>query len=399
MPAHRISKMVLLIASWVIFVSSGVLAGVDFLIPGISSLLLLPSYAFILFTLVFRWKKAALLAIYAPLVLLFIALCYASLLWSDDPYTSLIEATRLLVHFLTAVCVVTWIGVRRGLHVTFFVLTIGCLLSVLAATRPDLSYGEFGDFRGMYQQKNILGFAAAMAAVYGAHGLIFAQSLVASLVEVGAGFTVTLMTESASSLVIVAAASATMLVLRSVSARSHVGPRKLVGLFLLLIVVGYTASLIADTIISTLGRDPTLTGRTELWAEAARLISFRPLLGYGYQILANENGPLALSLVQRVGDYALQFHNSLLNIRFQLGMPGIAMNVAVLMQVFAIALGEARRGDPQKLVPLVTVIGLCLVLQSVSESTFGSPRSLQMFLLFMVLCIPGERRRNIEVSG
>lgn len=396
---QAVPRLVPLIAGWVIFVSSGVLAGLEFLVSGIASFLLLPSYAFILATLFLRWKSAFLLIFHAPLIVAFIILCYFSYLWSGDPGTTLNEATRLLIHFLTAVCVVSWIGVKRGLDLTFSVLTIGCLLSILSALRPELSYGLYGDFRGMYQQKNILGFAASMAALYGAYGLIFGRPFIPSLIGLAAGLTVTLMTDSATSIVIFAVGCGTMLVQRSISGRKGMRLSKQVGLLVLLIFAGYIGNLLADTIISALGRDPTLTGRVALWDEGERLTALRPLFGYGYQILANDTGPMALYMIQRIGDFALQFHNSLLNIRFQLGIPGLVMNIAIIGYVFVISLREAYRGDPTKIVPLVTALGISLVLQSVSESTFGAPRSLQMFLLFLVLCIPGESRRSISPNG
>lgn len=389
-----------IICAWVLFVSSGVIAGLDFFLPDSASYVLFPSYVFIATTFLIRFKYVLGLIIWAPLALLLIVLAFTSVAWSDEPNTTLIESGRLLVHFLTAVSVVAWVGVRRALDLTFKVLALGCALSLLSLLNSDLSFGLHGDFRGVYQQKNILGFSGAMASMYAAHQLIFYRQTVRWFIVLMIGLAVIIYSDSASSLVLLSVAGATLIIQSLISRHGYVGPYKLLNLFMTLIALGYAANAMSEYVLDALGRDSTLTGRTALWQEGSRLISYRPILGYGYQSLSNENGALALYMMQRYGDYALQFHNSLINIRFQLGMPGLLLNILTIVSIFGICLKNARIGDPRRIVPLVTVIGICITLQSFSESTYGSPRSLQMMLIFVILLLPGEwwfvRRRFEE---
>lgn len=380
-------------AAWVIFVSSGVLAGIEVVAPGVSSALLLPSYAYILWTLARRGGAVATAAWRAPLVLGFVAFCFLSSLWSIDASTTLAESARLSVHCLTAICVVVWLGFERALETLARMLAIGCALSLLAWFVPEISRGSYGDFRGVFQQKNILGFAAAIVTLYYVYRLAFFPPAIRALAAVLVGAGNVVLTSSASSLVIVAIGCAFLLACRLLSLGRPLTATTLVALLAGLALAGLAASTLADQIFGLLGRDATLTGRTQLWEIGNTLAADKPYLGYGYQVLANESGPMAQYMVQRVGDYALQFHNSLLNIRFQLGLAGMALNLLSLLGVFLAALRELKAPGGRNMAAIIAALGLCLTLQSFTESTFGAPRSVQTFVLVLILLRPTERRR------
>ena len=57
--------------------------------------------------------------------------------------------------------------------------------------------------------------------------------------------------------------------------------------FLSLLIGVPTVYLALDNfkrVTGVLGRDPTLTGRTEIWRFAIKSIASRPFLGYGYDV-------------------------------------------------------------------------------------------------------------------
>ena len=94
--------------------------------------------------------------------------------------------------------------------------------------------------------------------------------------------------------------------------------------FVLLIVSMFVSSHFAS-ILEAFGRDPTLTGRTEIWSYLFTSIAKRPLLGYGYyafwQGMTGESANVIMAAHWFFG-YA---HNGLLEIVLQIGVLGAGL--------------------------------------------------------------------------
>ncbi len=96
------------------------------------------------------------------------------------------------------------------------------------------------------------------------------------------------------------------------------------------------ASLIGDSsaVYEALGKDATLTGRTELWTQAQALIWERPLLGTGYQAFWQAGNPLAVQLwIENhvpVGS-GFNFHNLYFNTGVELGVLGLVLLAGLLL--------------------------------------------------------------------
>jgi exopolysaccharide production protein ExoQ len=96
------------------------------------------------------------------------------------------------------------------------------------------------------------------------------------------------------------------------------------------------ASFLSDSsvLFGALGKDATLTGRTELWAHAQTLIWERPFLGTGYHAFWQIDNPLAVQLW--VENYVpvgsgFNFHNLYFNTGVELGALGLIFLVALLL--------------------------------------------------------------------
>jgi exopolysaccharide production protein ExoQ len=376
------------VAFWVVFVSSGVLAAISPILGPISSILLLPSYAFILVTIAFTAFKRPkdfihFLNLY-PLILLFV-LAFTSRIWSISPQSSTDESLRLLLHCATAFSVAAWLSPKGGLKMLGLALGVGTALSVAAYPFPSISIGVDGDFRGVYVQKNVLGFSAAMCVIIYFHEMIFERKSFSAVAFIFTSVTAMLLSNSVTALIISAAGTSLLIAIRYAQPSNGILSRSVLSVILLVVVgIGLMAHYAQDSLLQMLGRDTTLTGRTELWEVGEYFISNRPVLGYGYQALSDPSNWLTDYMLTNVGSYALQFHNSLINIQFQLGYPGIALNVLSFALIFVIALKHAGPGKDAPFAALVCAIGIALVLQSASESTFGGSRSLQTFIMALV---------------
>jgi exopolysaccharide production protein ExoQ len=86
----------------------------------------------------------------------------------------------------------------------------------------------------------------------------------------------------------------------------------------------------------TLDKDPTLTGRTFLWARADDLIAQRPLLGYGYQSIwmGDSTETIALQRMTGISDgRTFHFHHQFRQVAVDTGLVGLAAFVGALIAV------------------------------------------------------------------
>jgi O-antigen ligase len=82
------------------------------------------------------------------------------------------------------------------------------------------------------------------------------------------------------------------------------------------------------TVLAALGKDPTLTGRTDIWASLLRQVEERPWLGYGYAAFwVDEMGP-AWYVRRDIQWDSPTAHNGWLDVLVQLGWTGLALFVA-----------------------------------------------------------------------
>ena len=80
----------------------------------------------------------------------------------------------------------------------------------------------------------------------------------------------------------------------------------------------------SEAILTVFGRDPTLTGRTGLWAASWDLIRANPVLGYGFNsFTSTEAGGLSERVSFIVGWAVPSAHSGLLGIWLDLGLVGL----------------------------------------------------------------------------
>ena len=83
-------------------------------------------------------------------------------------------------------------------------------------------------------------------------------------------------------------------------------------------------------ILEALGRDASLTGRTDIWAGLLEAIAARPLTGYGYGVFWSvDDGPVFW--LRQVTDWDVPTaHNAWLETALSLGLPGAALALYVV---------------------------------------------------------------------
>jgi len=129
-------------------------------------------------------------------------------------------------------------------------------------------------------------------------------------------------------------------------------------------VLGYALmnSALLPIITSSLGRDTSLTGRTEIWSTAVSIVHDRPILGLGYGNLAVEE-----KIYNEHG--VLQSHNGYIGVWVYLGMVGLALLAVFFLRFAAMIDRSMTQGKTDW-----TIFGICylfmLLLYNYTESTF-----------------------------
>jgi O-antigen ligase len=140
-------------------------------------------------------------------------------------------------------------------------------------------------------------------------------------------------------------------------------------------------TLAPELFFKLIGKDPSLTGRTEIWGAVLHRVELHPWLGYGFgAVWADPWGP-AWFIRHEVKWQAPTAHNGWLDVLLQLGIVGLALAALYFILTAAAAstrLFKAREG--LWAIPFVAIFALL----SVSESTLLQYNGLPWLLYTVV---------------
>ncbi|WP_396593152.1 O-antigen ligase family protein [Brevundimonas sp. R86498] len=147
---------------------------------------------------------------------------------------------------------------------------------------------------------------------------------------------------------------------------------------------GYVFITDPAAVLIALGKDPSLTGRTDIWTALMREVSERPWTGFGYSAFwGRESVPAAF--IRAETQWAVpSAHNGWIDLLIQLGWPGVILTgltvaLATLVTLFRIPGAGAREGYWG-----IGYLAVILLL-SLSESVLLSHANLPWALLLAIL--------------
>jgi exopolysaccharide production protein ExoQ len=126
---------------------------------------------------------------------------------------------------------------------------------------------------------------------------------------------------------------------------------------------------VEDFTTNVLGKDPTLTGRTVLWAKADELIEEAPLLGHGFETIWSGSSPTTIGLLRWAGlrdGKGFHFHNQVRELWTQLGVVGVLLYIGVALFT-AFNLARALLLDPSPTTSFLSITFFVLMLRSATE--------------------------------
>ncbi|MBR8836293.1 MAG: O-antigen ligase family protein [Stigonema ocellatum SAG 48.90 = DSM 106950] len=140
-----------------------------------------------------------------------------------------------------------------------------------------------------------------------------------------------------------------------------------------ILILGCVAIVVLSewvVLLSGLGKDPTLTGRTLIWGVALARLQQRPLFGYGRGAFWSEGSPYAAEAgkaVTAIGFIPPHGHNGFIDLAIDVGWIGLSLFMASYAIAYFRALKQAYVAkNPEDMWPLAFL--LFLAMNNVTES-------------------------------
>ena len=279
-----------------------------------------------------------------------------SCVWSNNARGSLIGAAELTLDIMLAIFLIEYFSINDLLKLLMLLGSVAAAMSLLLIAlfpqyglqRRDLLY-SFGAWQGIFGQKNICGMMmtllllpalfvrldSRLAKMYRAFYIIVVCTIIAMTQSVGAWVV-------CGSCLLFILVIRFLLVLKSKDAFSVGLP--LIGMF----VATVPAVLyFRDQLLSALGKDPTMTGRTILWANVMMPILKHPFVGYGYKAFWQGLSGASADVTIRAGWHGgLSYSESgVLDLWLELGAVGLLLYAVVYFRAVKDAITCVRRNS------------------------------------------------------
>ncbi len=145
----------------------------------------------------------------------------------------------------------------------------------------------------------------------------------------------------------------------------------IIGLFAIVLVTGYIGS---DSLFGSVGKDATLSGRTDIWQYVWDQIQLRPWLGYGLAAFWNGyDGPSGyIQLAMRIA--IIYAHNGFLDIWLSIGLIGLSVFMVSFITTTGQSLALLRKTNaPEGFWPLLFMS--YILLSNLTEGTITTMSS------------------------
>ncbi len=337
-----------------------------------------------------RYKRTIYVLLSNPLMLATSTLIALSFLWSaspDDSFTGGIFAT---CNMLFAVYVSGRFTLKQQLTILGYVMLSLAILNIVFVKALPL-YGVMGPpvhtgaWRGVFTHKN--GAGKMMVLACGVMLTMFNEvkdNRIKWLYVIGLLLSFYMIKKTGSGGALVNSMFIMMIVL--ITQVFKTAPRKL---FLALIFMTSSAIFISAAYVpimtfalGLIGKDPTFTGRTDIWEFVFEMIARRPALGYGVGGFWNGTDGPSLYIIQRAKWMVPDAHQGFLDMTLQIGVIGTSMVCLVMWQTLLRGIARIRwYRSWVSCFPAVYVMYISLI--NLSESSLLAPNS----LFWVLICV------------
>jgi exopolysaccharide production protein ExoQ len=312
------------------------------------------------------------------ILLPFPAIVLLSALWSSSPGQSFYYGLQL--------CITIAVGILMGILTTQRQLILGIFVAAAIVTVASILSGRMGPSEvgavliGVTGSKDQMGFAG-MTLLASGMGVLFdreqrAISRVAALLLAPVGAYIATHVESATPMI---GAVTFVAVFPALFALRYFTKKIRWVLVILAVVLIPPLSVIVASeipadinqeILTELGKDQTLTGRTIIWDKADHWIQNSPVIGYGYRSFWLANSADAIALLEYFGvtdARAFQIHNTFREVLVDTGWVGLLTLLGTSV-IFAVHILSEAFDNPGASSALIASMFLFLISRSWLET-------------------------------
>lgn len=295
----------------------------------------------------------------------------ASCAWSAFPKESMRESLNLFFILVTISTLVSWYGLEgfgRRAQIVTGSLMIASVLTALLIPQLGVHHAydlsgpiHDGKWRGIFRHKNELGELSVTSIIFSLRSIrnetrlwkmFFTAARISTLICL-------VMSQSSNAwLGGLIGVSFFMLMKNRVTAN----PIAIAVFILLGVALVQGLSLTTGQIAQVLGRDPTFTGRTEIWALGRSMIENHWLLGSGFATDGLVFGQLATG---SLFSSAVDLHSGYLDVLFNLGVVGaVLMLIAVgtpMLRAYVYALTHTGGERDQAVIFMSLFVAACTI--------------------------------------
>jgi exopolysaccharide production protein ExoQ len=341
---------------------------------GLLRVAFLPAYALGFLLIVGKPWTLVRVMIRQPFLLILMGVVAASIMWSIQPDVSVRRGFAVACTTFCGLVLASrfrWVELAQVLAWTFAVLIVACYVICIAVPSIGIMTELFpGAWRGLWLEKNALGGLMALGCcLLIAAGLLDTPRKGVWFAFAGLALGLVVMSQSKTSLAAlmlgVMAVAFVWICQRGPAYGALATWAGVAGVVMLVLFI----VLASDVFFQILGKDATLTGRTEIWTAAFRQIELRPWLGYGYAAVWSDKsgwGPLAW-IVHDAKFTPQHAHNSWIEQLLGMGVVGLAAWGLFYLQTMAVAVVAIYRERGAMLAfPYLVVFTLVSLTESIA---------------------------------
>jgi O-antigen ligase len=331
-----------------------------------------PVYLFVLVLALRCLPQLLRLVAFNPLLIFCVLICGLSYFWSVDPEISMRRSIALLITTLFGLVLAArydWSGLVQRLAACFWVMAIVSILIAVLLPEYGVHQRIFeGAWRGAWVQKNYMGGIMAKGVIV----MLCAFAMrpdraIFWLTGAAMCFLLVLMSTSKTALLVALIGISGFTALRIY--RRYTVLRFPLILAMFVAIGGLIGMLVIapEFMLGLIGKEVTLTGRTDIWTGLTASIQQKPLLGYGYGVYWLD--PLGASYYVRLSlEWGVpSAHNGWLETWLSIGAVGVAAFGIFFILTVILAFDRLRKGGTETYwVILSTVMFFAF---SMSEST------------------------------
>ena len=329
-----------------------------------------------------------------------------SALWSREPDLALQYSVTTAIGGFIGIYIGSRFSVERIVYMLAVCLGVAMVCSLVFAIAIP-SYGrmqviEPGAWDGAFMHKNQLGgmaivgiiaFYAQMKSTTGTAKTIWTSLIVISIVLIAGS--------RAATPIVASILILSMLFLRPILRVVDIVDFSMTAMFFLAFVF-FAIPLVVlflPELLGALGKDTTLTGRTDLWFFGLRALAEQPFLGYGFDTYWQDSSFYGgKQLRASVGWEAPHIHNSWLQVALDLGLVGLFLFAAVFVRSVMTSVRLASATHSAAHFAVLMFFGY-LTIYSISEDIFFLRNSIEHMLMFaFVVAMTREGKQLAQLS-